>query len=304
MFRSASQEARSTGLSRFASFLESGLTQTFIGTVCGIAGAFINGHWFLALGLFIPLALHRQKSLAGLHKATAWLIAIGSGIAAVLILWWLGTQLNTSRHSPSAPVTEITKPSDILDAIRNLHQEKTPTAQVEPQVQPVIAAPKSAAVQSRQVPILELRPEIRIISNAQIVQFHKAISDNGVLKAKGEHNEPYPRNVPIYADPNDDEAVAYATQLQLLLLREGWDVDVITGDRIDGITGPGIHLVQKGAVSNTSRSLGMRANLAMFSCLVSAGFLSQQGSLPARHSGDESTFIVVGASQSTETIHR
>ncbi len=94
-------------------FAESGMTQTLLGIIGGLAGTFLDGRWFMILTPMIPAALHRSKATEGLKRQWSIVILLASCPITAAVLFWCGTLLNKSRP-------DVLTPADYAVAVQRL----------------------------------------------------------------------------------------------------------------------------------------------------------------------------------------
>jgi hypothetical protein len=98
---------------RILRFLDSGLTQTFLGIIGGLTGTFLDGRCFVILSPLVPIALHRNNVLEGIDRPqlTIW-YCISTSITIGLVLWF-GIYL-------SKPRPDIFTPKDYASAVKGI----------------------------------------------------------------------------------------------------------------------------------------------------------------------------------------
>jgi hypothetical protein len=105
---------------RLFRWLDSGLTQTLIGIVGGLAGTFLDGRYYIILALFVPAAIHQKKVLEDVRKASSIAIYCVSTLICFGVLYWCGVSLNRSHSNTYSP-------KDWANAMANILFRDQPT---------------------------------------------------------------------------------------------------------------------------------------------------------------------------------
>lgn len=106
---------------RVERFLDSGMIQTVIGLIGGLAGTFLDGRCFVTLAGMVPFALRTKNVLEDLSRRVALTIHLALIAVALVIFYVFGVWLNHSRPG-------VMTPKDYAEAVRKvLPSSNSPT---------------------------------------------------------------------------------------------------------------------------------------------------------------------------------
>jgi hypothetical protein len=140
------QETKSVSVAeRGFRFWESGMIQTLLSILGGLAGTFLDGRYFMFLTPLVPAAIHRNKVLEGVEQRKSVILYVVCTSVVALLLFWCGTSLNKSRPNTFTP-------KDYADAVKKV----LPVVQPPTSTTTIYAAPAEVFIP----PKVEIGPAV------------------------------------------------------------------------------------------------------------------------------------------------
>lgn len=121
---------------RIFGVIDSGGIQTLIGVMGGLVGTFLDGRYFSALAIFVPISLYHSKALQGISTFCSILIHMIFVVAAFVLLFYVGINLNRSRPHTFTPAdyalaVKEKLPLPIFNQITNVYNSITSQAEAK-----------------------------------------------------------------------------------------------------------------------------------------------------------------------------
>ena len=205
---------------RFFRVLESGMTQTLLGIVGGLAGTFLDGRYFVILSPMIPAAIHRSKALEGIDRpwSTVWIVL--SIPTTIAILFWCGIYVNESRNA-------IYTPRDYAAAVKKIIPSNTTVSTSE-----VITAPTTKNQESGppillpQISLVPYKPPVSE-TGAWGLPIHTDSDLRNQLITRYQRKNHFSVFVDINYLRGDRDSYDFANQLGRDFTNGGWNVKMI-----------------------------------------------------------------------------
>ncbi len=163
-------------LNRFFRLMDSGMTQTVLGIIGGLAGTFLDGRCFLLLTPLIPAAIQRNKVLEGVESPLSvfWLL-LSFPLTGIFLLWF-GVSVNKARPNAFTPRDFVAAVRGVLpstptareneDAAEHLQEKSAPVTASVPTRSVRHSSPPSATPFVTASPVVE-NPALKLLSDGE-----------------------------------------------------------------------------------------------------------------------------------------